>query len=218
MTGPNGDISVQINKNENGTFTGQYEYPLPLGLPPGDYSIHIYLNEKPIENFTHYLCSRTHTRSREFLCKGKGLSGTRGDFIVFPIEKHGDIYQNAKCNIEMEGPKGDIPVQIINNDDGTLTAKYSYPLPPGNYSINIFLDGHKLEHNASNTFVVDTVLDPGKSYTKGPGLYGSSGEFTVVSISQTGDPFRKSQCKIQMTGPTGNIPVQTRKKKKYRLA
>ncbi len=114
---------------------------------PGDYQLILKWgnDEVPSSPFTIKVVGEGR-KVRPELCtaRGDGLSkGKVGDAVTFDIEIP-DEAGPGTLNVSVAGPHPPKPIEIINNQDSTMTVTY-HPIAPGEYTIEaLWGEGHIL--------------------------------------------------------------------------
>eukprot|EP00456_Euglypha_rotunda_P027085 TRINITY_DN2169_c0_g2_i2.p1 TRINITY_DN2169_c0_g2~~TRINITY_DN2169_c0_g2_i2.p1 ORF type:complete len:906 (-),score=175.38 TRINITY_DN2169_c0_g2_i2:25-2529(-) len=102
-----------------------------------------------------------------------------------PVKKGGDPFK-----VTVTGPKGPVPCDLKDNEDGTYTGQYE-PSQPGQYVVAVTLHDKPIK-DAPYNCKVKPPADPTKTYAEGPGLEeaaeGRDAHFTVHAFDADGKP------------------------------
>jgi len=120
---------------------------------------------------------------------------------------------NFTCDID--GPKGKIPCQVIDNKNGTYTGKFT-PQHAGKHDIKINLDGTPIGGSPYKCNVVPSKPDPKLCEMYGPGLKGGEANkpavFTIKAKNRLGEPIKEGghPFKVNVDGPFegSTVPCQ----------
>jgi filamin len=143
--GENKDIAVDISKNDDGTFTVNYN--LPTDTEEGTYNIDVNLNGEPINGSPFKVDFYKVDPVVLELAKGttvdlsnldKETSTPDGD-KVFTVTPNGKLPDGAHYQVDIKGTNGEsIPTEVTPRDDGAYDVKF-YPTKDGKHNITVKL-------------------------------------------------------------------------------
>jgi filamin len=208
VTGPNGELPVELVDNKDGTYAGSYTPNVP-----GVYTVGVLLNGQHIRSSPfHPLMEAGHSE----LCwaEGKGLEGGKTgndnpitihsvDSDGMPVNFGGDPFV-----VEVHGPVEQRP-EVHDNQDGTYSVNYDVTVP-GDYTIEIKLHDRPIK---DSPFQVHFIPDARQTTASGPGVEGSrinqDAPFVIQSKAADGSLVRTGgdKFKASVTGPAGPLPV-----------
>ena len=81
--------------------------------------------------------------------------------------------------VSCEGPKGNVPVKVKDNKDGTYSCSYK-PDDKGYYTVKVSLDGQPVKDSPFEVQVKE-VTDPRKVKVTGDGLKGGKVRYVMCS-------------------------------------
>lgn len=214
---------VDVRDNKDGTFTCSYE----SSLPPGSYVLCCLLDGKDVSNSPVEFQVKNLVDPAKSYAEGPGLTaegaGSKGcvpdtQFQVFARDVDGKPVLGSELTVQFQGPEGPVDVQTVDNGDGTFSASYDGPLPPGDYQMKILLDGHPVKNSPVAFTVLPLTVDIRNCYAEGPGLTkegaaskAGTTEFKVYALDEQKNPVAGCQCGVVITGPNEvNVPVEIR--------
>lgn len=162
---PKGDIQIKITDHENGTYTGSYT---PITAGNTELVIEVATDafgEGPIEGSPYVIkVNPSSPTAANTVASGPGLQGVpAGDVGVITVQAKDEFDNNLdhggapiKGLLTSKADKSEVPVEVIDNGDGTYTLKYT-PKKVGEYNLDIKLG----EDNIKNAPFSFTIL-PGK--------------------------------------------------------
>jgi hypothetical protein len=122
--------------------------------------------------------------------------------------------------VKIDGPTGDVPCKVTDNNDGTYTAEYTAAHSgPTTINVTIEEDG-KDAHVDESPYKIDVQqkVSTEKTLCHGPGLEKSGvvdtepTHFMIETRDQDGNPIADNKgagvpFKVQVKGPNGDVPV-----------
>jgi filamin len=223
VQGPHDSIvDNQLTDNSDGTYKVEYEPTVP-----GDHKIEVSLNGVHIVGSPFNVVVERGENApdpSQFEVFGKGIEG--GDtadpceFTVVAKNSKGEKLPTGGHAVECEvfGPTGnEIPVKLVDNNDGTYSVSYQ-PLDPGNHQVDVILRTKIplfYDHIKDSPYtVIVSGTDNSASLVWGPGLedvYDTKPtEFYIKSkdrdgndMGRGGDPY-----KVTIDGPNGPVPCE----------
>jgi len=108
-------VPVNVKDNGDGTYSVDYHPQVP-----GDYTINVNLEGKPIKNAPFKVKAKAGTDADN---SGFGIFS----FTIQSRDKRGQAktFGGDKFNVSIKGPDADVEVQTMDNNDGTYTAVYA---------------------------------------------------------------------------------------------
>merc|ERR1712038_880160 len=194
MQGPNGPVDVLVKDLGDGRFFARYNMQDIDDAGPGLlYSIDVLADNQPIKDspFTFKskkskgnnteLDSDEEKRAKkkrkradpsECYAEGDGLKGKGKDGLakitVHCLDEDGNPVKNSKLDVGFRCPRGATPGgKVKNNGDGTWTVEYAVPKVPGDYEIDLKVDGKPIKNGVAKFAVADKLA---KAIVEGPGL------------------------------------------------
>eukprot|EP00463_Aulacantha_scolymantha_P004436 TRINITY_DN5555_c0_g1_i1.p1 TRINITY_DN5555_c0_g1~~TRINITY_DN5555_c0_g1_i1.p1 ORF type:complete len:313 (+),score=65.73 TRINITY_DN5555_c0_g1_i1:546-1484(+) len=242
MEGSNsGPIDIEINDNGDGSFTASYN---SSELTPGEYCIEVQIDNQPIKESPFKFTVKEVADPSQSYAVGAGLMSLEkfqqklkqvdeedesvmmslddvGQFTIFVNNSNSDPVSDCKCEVKIEGPTGLVDVDVKADTPGTFIATYNPYLDPGEYIINILVDGNPIR-DTPVTLTSNPAAEPSLCYAKGGGLTSPihalargeiAGEFEVYIRDKDENPVQSTHCEseINMFGPDGpiNVDIET---------
>merc|ERR1712038_1875305 len=153
MSGPKDSVEVKVEDNNNGTFVARYDAD---GLEPGEYTVDVLIEGQPIKDSPlKFRMNAPEEKTKADPKKSYAKYVINADqqpladyaLAVFALDSDEQPVVGADCTVEMKGPDGPVNVRVEDSGDGTFKVKYRPELlTPGNYSMNICVDGQPLEN------------------------------------------------------------------------
>lgn len=190
-----------------------------LGLPVLASATEITQSPNPRILMTYAACFKQHPSADPDHSTVEGPNWTVADgtkilhFDVTALYEDGQRATHSDCEAELLGDMGHVPVQVVNNRDGTFKIVHKGILPPDAFKLICRLDGEEIK-NSPIDFVGNGAA-PDKSFVEGPGLYpaGAASDnaeqrtFTVYARDKNDEPVIGSLCEIALDGPDGTIEL-----------
>ena len=115
--------------------------------------------------------------------------GVATQFTVEPRDENDNIVPSGvDVDVKLNGPNGEIPVTVTENDDGTHTVSYT-PEQAGEIQVAVSVDGQPLAYSPFPIEVRDSV-DRSKIKAKGRGLkkasVGKDAKFYLKTYNKKG--------------------------------
>jgi len=223
-----GNLPVKIVDNGNGTYTGTY-----TAKAAGDSVLNVECKTKangsgPIKNSPFRF--KTKPGAPNFSNfemdvdvddndgKRHVVAGTTDKFNIIAKDSFGNPCDQGGVNLKGHcSGSADVPVQIVDNNNGTYTVQYT-PYKTGPYSLEIQApDGTRIggKKNPVPIQVSPAAADGSQSVAFGPGIshatIGKDNKFTVQARDAFGNDIKKGGDKVAggLQGPDGvAIPVQ----------
>ncbi|GAB1223477.1 hypothetical protein ENUP19_0149G0009 [Entamoeba nuttalli] len=222
------ELETKIEKKEDGTYHAEYK-----PTKPGKYNVEVILRNPEVpSNFEHIKGSPFTPEilpgitAGNCVVSGPGVDGGEdlddcndAEFVITAKDYNGDPIKEggAKFDIKVHDPNGDdLECECVDNNDGTYSCKYA-PEFPGNYTVDIKLNGDKVGKTPYEVCVGEGV-DNQKS---GVDCF----QFTILAKSKRGGPVKPGNAKfsvkiIHENGteiPQENIDIKNLKEAKYRV-
>lgn len=186
---------VNVLDNRDGSYSCSYEAP-----KPGTFVLHVRIAKEHIKDspFRPMVISGEPCPSK-CVATGPGVkSAVAGELTHFTVQSKdmsGNNMDKGGFTVVavLKDPKGDIPVAIKDNEDGTYSASYT-PLTSGPINLSVVVTTEafgsgEIEDAPFTVAVNPAAPDPTKSTASGPGINGTSaGEVGVITI-HTADRF-----------------------------
>lgn len=215
IMGPDGEVDVTLDNHQDGTFTVEYDAEL---LGPGTYTIDITVDGNPIQNSPYKFQIRKIADTIKSTATGPGLTSQgcdsgKGNFTVFARCSEGTPVIESICECTITGPNGEVDVQIDDIKDGSFNLSYYAPLGPGEYSVEIKINGQSLA-TSPQKFTITSELP--NSYAEGPGLNGpihsknakDPTEIKVFAMDAESKFVQGTKCAILSRGPSGELKTE----------
>eukprot|EP01101_Sappina_pedata_P002915 TRINITY_DN1312_c0_g1_i2.p1 TRINITY_DN1312_c0_g1~~TRINITY_DN1312_c0_g1_i2.p1 ORF type:complete len:1238 (+),score=740.08 TRINITY_DN1312_c0_g1_i2:52-3765(+) len=199
------EIASKILDNEDGTYTASYQ-----PNDPGDHKVDVILRSKAplffdhIKDSPYYVPIVPGTDSTHSLVWGPGLEEAfdtkpavfyikSRDRFENDMGKGGDPYE-----VQVVGPNGDVPSEIVDNDDGTYTVTY-HPSEHGPTTIYVNLKNNAV---ANSPYKINVKEGAAHGFT-----FVEKFQFTIRSKTKSnnyktvgGETFN-----VTITGPNGAV-------------
>jgi filamin len=210
---PNFDqVKAKIVDNGDGTWSVEYQ-----PTDPGKYHIDV-IQRNPsvpllydhVKNSPIDVLIDPGTVAEQCIAYGPGLEPGNLDtepahFTIEARDKNGNRRKEGgdPFKVEVQGPTGPVPVQVVDNGDGTYNVTYN-PEDAGRHDIAVTLDGKPIK---GSTFKVD--IKPGAWAGKSVMEYFS---FAVKTADKRGKPLTVGGAKIKavVTKPNGQLCEKTK--------
>lgn len=210
INGPKGKLPAETVDNGDGTFNFKYE-----PLDPGRHSVSVFVKEKPVAESPYYV----PIDKAGFNAYGPGLE--KGEEHIpseFTIEaktffnKHIPISPDD-LGINVQGPHGPVPVETVDNGDGTYNVSYT-PVEAGPHHINLTYRDRPIGKSPYTAGVGKGATEPALSEAYGPGVEPNGitldepARFTIQAKNKVGDNKKQGgdPFKVKITGPYGSDP------------
>lgn len=211
------DAELVVTDNGDGTFTAVLSEPLGVGT----HRIEVDVDGSGVRN-SPIIITITGASGDKSYAEGPGLNaaGASSDnqadrtFTVFALDNNEQPALRATCKIslsDLSDSEAVTAVTAVNNGDGTFSACFEQPLPPGEYMLDVYVDGTPVR-NSSVDIVITEGVDQNQSFVEGPGLdpLGASSAnpadraFTVHALDKNGKPVLGSTCEAGLERPDGS--------------
>jgi filamin len=198
-------IPAQVVDKGDGTYEVTY-----TPVDPGKHLVAVNLSGQPVAKSPYNVPIDRSSVSAFGPGLEKGVSFQPTEFTVaarrmwdnqVPVDNH-------DLRVDINGPKGKLPTEIQNNQDGTFTVRYE-PLDPGRHAVSIFVLDKPV---AETPYYVP--IDKAGFNVYGPGLEKGEehipSEFTVEAKTFYNNkiPLTADEFKIKVQGPHGEVPTQ----------
>uniref|UniRef100_A0A6B2KXF2 Calponin-homology (CH) domain-containing protein n=1 Tax=Arcella intermedia TaxID=1963864 RepID=A0A6B2KXF2_9EUKA len=186
---------VLIFDNRNGSYTCKY-----VPTIPGPATLLVQIGKDPIQEAPfHPTVKPGEPDPKHCVCSGPGIEGgVAGEPVSFFIQTKdstGSNVPNGGANIvaTLEDPHGKIPVDIVDNQDGTYTATY-VPRTADNIKLSVIVNTQFLGSGHAQNSPFTVRIDPGpptaqNTFAFGPGTEGAEAGVPSVITVQTRDAF-----------------------------
>lgn len=211
VSGPAGAVPVTVADNGNGTYSGNY-----TPTAPGQYNVAIVLRGDNIKGspYKPHIVGPDATKS---FAHGPGVEGGRladkANFTVQSVDASGKNVKtgNDPFHATVKGPDGSqIPVNLVDNNDGTYSGSYAPTAGPGQYEVNVTLNGQPIKNSPYRPLL--EAANAGKSWAEGDGLtHGKTdhpAHFRIHAVDADGNPLNKGgdPFVVKITGPENVSP------------
>jgi filamin len=205
---PNSELIIpEIKDNNDGTWTVKYQ-----PTDPGNYNIGVIARNpsNPIY-FDHIKGSpkvvNIEPGTDASKCEAYGPGLNPGNLDTFPAhftiqakDKNGENMKEGgdPFVVEINGPSGPIPCDVVDNGDGTYNCSYQ-PEDAGRHDVAVTLDGTPIK---GSTYHVDIKPGawPGNTFIE-------YFQFSVRTVDKRGQnkTFGGEDVKVNVTGPSGPV-------------
>lgn len=202
------DIPAKVIDNHDGTYTVNYQ-----PNDPGDHRVDCMLRTKKplyydhIKNSPYIVPIVPGTDASSSLVWGPGLEDVYDtkptEFYIKSRDRYGnDMGQGGDpYEVQVVGPKGDVPANVHDNDDGTYTVTYA-PQDNGKHTIYVNLKNNAV---ANSPYTVNVKEGAAFAYT-----FIEKFQFTVRTKTKSnnfktvgGETFV-----VTISGPNGEVPSE----------
>jgi len=202
------EITNKVIDNQDGTYTCSYQ-----PLDPGDHKVDVMLRTKVpiyydhIKDSPYYVPIVPGTDATHSLVWGPGLEDVYDTKPAIFYIKSRDRYENDMgkggdpYEVQVQGPSGDVPAQVKDNDDGTYTVTYN-PFEHGKHTVYV-----NLKNNAVAKSPYTVNVKEGAAFEN---TFIEKFQFTVRTKTKTnnfktvgGETFT-----VTITGKGGEVPTE----------
>ena len=198
VTGPDGEVPLRQQRT---SLRAEQFYYTPE--KPGEYTVEITFNDKPIPNSPFQVTHIPPTNVAGCVATGSGLASARvGETAGFSVncEQGGP----GDLQVEVEGPNGNVEVEIDEATPKNYNVEYC-PKEAGEHLVSVMWDSKDIPSSPFNC----SVTDPKRCSVTGAGLSrGILGE--PLSFGVRTDKAGDGKLEVGVTGPDGaSVPVET---------
>jgi filamin len=211
-----GDITVEIKDNNNGTYTGTYtakttgKWPLIILLKTDEGDQHI--KDSPFQVVV--VAGALDPMQVEVFGKGLEIvvAGETGEFTAQAKDSFGNklVTGGNALGVQVGGP-ADVPVETVDNGDGTYKATY-VPTKVGEYNVAVTFDGQTIPRSPFAVKVVPAAANAATTEAEGEGLTkataGEPAKVNIITKDQFGNKLVEGGAPISgsLSGPE-EVPV-----------
>jgi filamin len=211
ITQPDGsDLPAQVKDNRDGTYTvtyaptevGKHEIVVGLKNPVApQYWEHI--KDSPFH--VGIVPGTDASKSRVY---GPGIEEGVQDnlpthFTIEARDRNGNPMREGgdPFEVRVNGPRGEVPVEVKDNGDGTYTVSYA-PEHAGNHRIDVSLKNKPVANSPYNVNVREGA-DHNTSFIE-------SYQFVIRARTKTGKDMQRGgeKFEVKASGPSGQVPVK----------
>jgi hypothetical protein len=202
------ELPTKIIDNHDGTYTVNYQ-----PVDPGDHNVDVLLRTKKplyydhIKDSPYFVHVVPGTDAANSLVYGPGLEDVYDTKPAVFYIKSRDRFGNDMgkggdpFEVQVQGPNGDVPAKVVDNDDGTYTVTYN-PVEHGKHTVYVNLKNNAV---ANSPYTVNVKEGAAFEYS-----FLEKFSFTVRTKTKSnnfktvgGETF-----KVTITGPSGEIPSE----------
>lgn len=189
---------VPLKQQRTSSKAVQFQY---TPEKPGDYTIEVTLNDKPVPGSTFNVTHVPPTNVDGCVATGSGLNKARvGETAGFSVNcKQGGP---GELQVDVEGPNGNLDVEVDEAEEKLYSVSFA-PKEAGDHSVSVLWDSKSIP---SSPFTC-VVTDPKKCTATGSGLnrgcLGDEMAFTVKT-----DKAGPGELSVDVQGPDGAVPAK----------
>jgi filamin len=202
------EVPTKVIDNHDGTYTVNYN-----PVDPGDHKIDVMLRTKKplfydhIKDSPYFVPIAAGTDPAHSLVWGPGLEDVYDTkpatfFIKARDRDDNDMGKGGDpFEVQVQGPKGEVPAKVVDNDDGTYTVTYS-PQDHGKHTVYVTLKNNAV---AKSPYTVNV-----KEGADWKTTFIEKFQFTIRTKTKAGN-FKTvggETFNIDISGPNGSIPAQ----------
>jgi filamin len=154
IDGPSGPVDFNMVDNNDGTYGVSY-----APTQGGNYTINVSLFDQPIKDSPYCATIKQAPNAGNSWVDGPGVEKAFDNkptfFNVHAVDDDGSPVSGDDCAVRMyspDGDKADVPVDVVDNGDGTYTCNYAAD-QPGNFVIEVKLDGDDVKDTPVSIYV-----------------------------------------------------------------
>eukprot|EP01089_Gocevia_fonbrunei_P013346 TRINITY_DN340_c0_g1_i5.p1 TRINITY_DN340_c0_g1~~TRINITY_DN340_c0_g1_i5.p1 ORF type:complete len:1157 (-),score=418.97 TRINITY_DN340_c0_g1_i5:34-3504(-) len=215
VKGPNGPVPVTVTDNGDGTYDVTYD-----PSAPGDYDVDVTYEGDHIKDAPFKVsCEKRPADAANTYAHGPGLEPgnetnqpLKFEIVTKNVHDEPLDFGGNKFDVQVAGPDSNVPVQVVDNNDGTYDVTYEVS-KPGDYVVSVKLDGKDIKNTPAKVSIAGPAAD--NSYATGPGVEGAVARepapFRITAVDGNGNPLKTGNDPFvaKVTGPeaVGDVPL-----------